>query len=166
MSPRKLIALRDPKGMRPLCMGRIGESVVFASESCALDSIGAEFVRDVQPGELIVAEPEGVRCLTAGVNHDPASCAMCIFEHIYFARPDSVIDGQSVYQARIEAGRLLARTHPVQADLVIGVPDSGWLRPSALPRRAASPTARGSSRTATSAAPSSSPRRTAARARS
>lgn len=125
MSPRKLIALRDPKGMRPLCMGRIGESVVFASESCALDSIGAEFVRDVQPGELIVAEPEGVRCLTAGVNHDPASCAMCIFEHIYFARPDSVIDGQSVYQARIEAGRLLARTHPVQADLVIGVPDSG-----------------------------------------
>ena len=127
MSPRKLIAVRDKKGMRPLCLGRIGESPVFASESCALDGVGAEFVRDVEPGEMIVAEPEGMRSLFPEGRRDPASCALCIFEHIYFARPDSVLDGQSVYQARLAAGRLLARTHPVQADLVIGVPDSGLI---------------------------------------
>jgi len=125
MSPKKLIALRDPKGMRPLCMGHLGESPVFASESCALDSIGASFDRDVRPGELIVVDESGERVMESGINPDASKCALCVFEHIYFARPDSVIDGQSVYQARLEAGRILARSHPVQADLVIGVPDSG-----------------------------------------
>ena len=125
MSPKKLIALRDPKGMRPLCMGHLGKSPVFASESCALDSIGASFDRDVRPGELIVVDESGERVMESGINPDASKCALCIFEHIYFARPDSVIDGQSVYQARLEAGRILARSHPVQADLVIGVPDSG-----------------------------------------
>lgn len=125
MSPKKLIALRDPKGMRPLCMGHLGKSPVFASESCALDSIGASFDRDVRPGELIVVDESGERVMESDINPDASKCALCVFEHIYFARPDSVIDGQSVYQARLEAGRILARSHPVQADLVIGVPDSG-----------------------------------------
>lgn len=125
MSPKKLIALRDPKGMRPLCMGHLGKSPVFASESCALDSIGASFDRDVRPGELIVVDESGERVMESGINPDASKCALCVFEHIYFARPDSVIDGQSVYQARLEAGRILARSHPVQTDLVIGVPDSG-----------------------------------------
>lgn len=125
MSPKKLIALRDPKGMRPLCMGHLGKSPVFASESCALDSIGASFDRDVRPGELIVVDESGERVMESGINPDASKCALCVFEHIYFARPDSVIDGQSVYQARLEAGRILARSHPVQADLAIGVPDSG-----------------------------------------
>lgn len=125
MSPKKLIALRDPKGMRPLCMGHLGKSPVFASESCALDSIGASFDRDVRPGELIVVDESGERVMESSINPDASKCALCVFEHIYFARPDSVIDGQSVYQARLEAGRILARSHPVQADLVIGVPDSG-----------------------------------------
>ena len=125
MSPKKLIALRDPKGMRPLCMGHLGKSPVFASESCALDSIGASFDRDVRPGELIVVDESGERVMESGINPDASKCALCVFEHIYFARPDSVIDGQSVYQARLEAGRILARSHPVQADLVLGVPDSG-----------------------------------------
>lgn len=125
MSPKKLIALRDPKGMRPLCMGHLGKSPVFASESCALDSIGASFDRDVRPGELIVVDESGERVMESGINPDASKCALCVFEHIYFARPDSVIDGQSVYQARLEAGRILACSHPVQADLVIGVPDSG-----------------------------------------
>ena len=125
MSPKKLIALRDPKGMRPLCMGHLGKSPVFASESCALDSIGASFGRDVRPGELIVVDESGERVMESDINPDASKCALCVFEHIYFARPDSVIDGQSVYQARLEAGRILARSHPVQADLVIGVPDSG-----------------------------------------
>ena len=125
MSPKKLIALRDPKGMRPLCMGHLGKSPVFATESCALDNIGASFDRDVRPGELIVVDESGERVMESGINPDASKCALCVFEHIYFARPDSVIDGQSVYQARLEAGRILARSHPVQADLVIGVPDSG-----------------------------------------
>ena len=125
MSPKKLIALRDPKGMRPLCMGHLGKSTVFASESCALDSIGASFDRDVRPGELIVVDESGEHVMESGINPDASKCALCVFEHIYFARPDSVIDGQSVYQARLEAGRILTRSHPVQADLVIGVPDSG-----------------------------------------
>lgn len=125
MSPKKLIAARDSKGMRPLCMGRMEDSVVFASESCALDAIGASFERDIAPGEMIVVEQQGQRSIRWAPECERKDCALCIFEHIYFARPDSVIDGQSVYNARIEAGRILARNHPVQADLVIGVPDSG-----------------------------------------
>ena len=123
MSARKLIAARDPWGFRPLCMGRRGEAVVFASESCALDAVGARFERDLDPGEIVVVEEGAVRSIRE--NCAGASSHMCIFEYIYFARPDSVICGQSVHQARVEAGRILAREHPVEADVVVGVPDSG-----------------------------------------
>ena len=122
MSPSKLIAARDPVGFRPLCMGKMGESVIFASESCAFDAIGAEFVRDIEPGEIVVVNKEGIRSIRT---HVRGNGGLCVFEFIYFARPDSVIEGVSVHAARLEAGRLLARDHPVQADVVIGVPDSG-----------------------------------------
>lgn len=121
-SPRKLIATRDPMGFRPLCMGRLGESVLFASESCALDAVGAVFVRDIEPGEIVVASQEGI---TSHKSHCGRRGSQCIFEYIYFARPDSVIDGCSVHEARLKAGELLARRHPVRADVVVGVPDSG-----------------------------------------
>lgn len=123
MSPKKIIAVRDPLGYRPLCYGQMsGGAIVFSSESCALDAIGAKFIRDLDPGEIVVADKYGLRSIRdycSGTNRK------CIFEYIYFARPDSVIDGVSVYEARVEAGRLLYRQHPVEADLVIGVPDSG-----------------------------------------
>ncbi len=122
MSPTKLIAARDPRGFRPLCMGKIGEDTVFASESCALDAIGATFVRDILPGEVVVVSKEGVKSYPPE-EHVPSS--LCVFEHIYFARPDSVIDGASVHVSRVRAGAFLALDHPVQADVVIGVPDSG-----------------------------------------
>ena len=122
MSPRKLIAARDPNGFRPLCMGTLGNSTIFASESCALDAIGARFVRDIEPGEVVVADQDGVTSIR---EHCGGPRALCVFEYIYFARPDSVIDGASVHMARMEAGRCLARDYPVDADLVIGVPDSG-----------------------------------------
>jgi len=122
MSRGKLLAVRDPLGMRPLCMGYIGDTVVFASESCALDAVDATFVRDLDPGEIVVADRSGVRSLRTHCGQVPRPC---IFEYIYFARPDSCIDQVPVYQARLAAGRLLARQHPVAADLVIGVPDSG-----------------------------------------
>ena len=122
MSPRKLIAARDPNGFRPLCIGRLGESIVFASETCALDACGAQFVRDVQPGEIILVDEHGMRTVQKG---NEKKKSLCVFEYIYFARTDSVVDGKSVYEARKEAGRLLARQHPVEADLVIGVPESG-----------------------------------------
>jgi len=122
MSPRKLVAARDPWGFRPLCLGRRGTAVVFASESCALDAVGARFERELGPGEILVVEDGKVRTVqqpVGGKGH------LCIFEYIYFARPDSVICGQSVHEARRRAGRLLAREHSVEADVVIGVPDSG-----------------------------------------
>ncbi len=122
MSPSKLIAVRDPEGFRPLCMGKKGESIIFASESCALDSIGAEFVRDVRPGEIVVVDEKGVRSIDT---HCKDKGHMCVFEFVYFARPDSVIEGASVHVARQRAGAYLALEHPVQADVVIGVPDSG-----------------------------------------
>lgn len=123
MSPRKLIAIRDPLGIRPLCMGSIKEdSIVFASESCALSAIGAKFERDIKPGEMVAVTINGIQSYT---NFCQNKSSLCIFEHIYFARPDSIIDGQSVYDARLEAGRLLYRRHPVDADVVVGVPDSG-----------------------------------------
>lgn len=122
MSPRKLIAARDPYGFRPLCMGRAGNDIVFASETCALDACGAEFIRDVEPGEIVVVDDNGVRSIRSHCKGTPSPC---IFEYIYFARTDSVIDGVSVYEARKEAGRLLAKQFPVEADLVIGVPESG-----------------------------------------
>lgn len=123
MSARKLIAARDPWGFRPLCMGRRGQAVVFASESCALDAVGAAFEGEIDPGEIVVVEDGQVRSIRE--NCAGATSHMCIFEYIYFARPDSVICGQSVHEARLEAGRILAREHPVDADVVIGVPDSG-----------------------------------------
>lgn len=123
-SPSKLIAARDPRGFRPLCMGELKDgSVVFVSESCALDAIGAKFVRDIQPGEIVVVDKNGVRSDTRRCNTAPRN--LCVFEFIYFARPDSVIDGSSVQVARQRAGAFLALDHPVQADVVIGVPDSG-----------------------------------------
>lgn len=122
MSPRKLIAARDPLGFRPLCIGRRGNSYIVASESCALDILGAQFVRDVRPGEMITISDKGLKSDTS---HCGGKTAMCVFEFIYFARPDSVIDGSSVHTARKRAGSFLALTHPVQADVVIGVPDSG-----------------------------------------
>lgn len=124
MSPQKLICARDPHGFRPLCYGKTDDGVyVVASESCALKAVGASFIRDVEPGEMLIFTSDGVisRCEHCG----KAEKKICIFEYIYFSRPDSVIDGQSVHKARQTAGAILAQTHPVDADLVIGVPDSG-----------------------------------------
>ena len=121
MSPRKLIAARDPYGLKPLVMGVLGQNIVFASETCALDAVGAEFVRDVLPGEIVIVDRDGIRSRQTTAKRE----AKCVFEYIYFARADSVMDGISVYEARIRAGRLLARQHPVDADIVIGVPESG-----------------------------------------
>ena len=122
MSPKKLIAARDPYGFKPLCMGKIGNSYVFASETCALDAVGAKYERDVEPGEIIVVDEEGISSIRT---HCRGVCNMCIFEYIYFARTDSTFDGKSVYEARIKAGRFLAQDSPVEADLVVGVPESG-----------------------------------------
>lgn len=123
-SPSKLIAVRDPHGFRPLCMGRLKDgSVVFASESCGLDAVGASFERDILPGEIVVADKNGVKSDRSHCGIAPRR--LCVFEFIYFARPDSVIDGSSVHVARQRAGAFLALEHPVQADVVIGVPDSG-----------------------------------------
>ena len=122
MSPRKLIGARDPYGFKPLCIGKRDNAYVLASESCALDTIGAEFVRDVMPGEIVTISPKGIES-------DTSMCiktqGRCIFEYIYFARPDSYIDGVSVFDSRIIAGRCLAKDSPVEADLVVGVPESG-----------------------------------------
>ncbi|MDD3428399.1 MAG: amidophosphoribosyltransferase [Oscillospiraceae bacterium] len=121
-SPTKLLAARDPRGFRPLCIGKLENSYFFASESCALDACGATFVRDVEPGEIVVCDKDGLRSIK---DHCGGPTNMCVFEYIYFARPDSVIDGSSVHTARQRAGAFLALEHPVQADVVIGVPDSG-----------------------------------------
>ena len=123
LSPRKLIAARDPNGFRPLCIGTLDGGYVFASESCALDAIGAHFLRDVEPGEIVVVVQNGLRSIKDHCGK--AKSSMCVFEFIYFARPDSVIDGAGVHEARVRAGAFLALEHPVQADIVIGVPDSG-----------------------------------------
>lgn len=125
MSPRKLIGARDPFGFRPLCIGRRDNTYILASETCALHTIGAEFVRDVEPGEIVSISPKH------GIVSDRSHClprekeARCIFEYIYFSRADSYMDGVSVYQSRIQAGRYLAMDSPVDADLVVGVPESG-----------------------------------------
>ena len=122
MSPTKMIACRDPHGFRPLCMGHIGEDVVFASESCALDAIGATFDRDIEAGEMVVVSQDGIQSRKMeNACHD----GLCVFEFVYTARPDSVVDGASVHEARKRAGAFLALEHPVHADVVIGVPDSG-----------------------------------------
>lgn len=122
MSPRKLIGARDPFGFKPLCIGKRDNAYFLSSETCALDAIGAEFVRDVHPGEIVTITPDGIQ---SNMSMYQEKHSKCIFEYIYFARPDSVIDGESVYQSRINAGRILAKNHPVEADLVIGVPESG-----------------------------------------
>lgn len=122
MSPQKLIGVRDPHGLKPLCLGRRNGAYILASESCALNAIGAEFVRDIQPGEEIVITKEGT---TSNLFAAADSHAHCIFEYIYFARLDSTIDGVNVYDARVRAGKALAKSYPVEADLVAGVPDSG-----------------------------------------
>ena len=123
MSPSKLIAVRDENGFRPLCYGKCDDgSYVVASESCALDALGARFVRDIEPGEIVVFDKNGVRSIT---DHCGKKQSFCVFEYIYFARPDSVIEGCCVHSARLRAGAFLALEHPVQADIVIGVPDSG-----------------------------------------
>lgn len=122
MSPRKLIGARDPFGFKPLCIGKRENTFFFSSETCALDAVGAEFVRDVLPGEIVTITMEGIQ---SNLSMAQEKKARCIFEYIYFARPDSTIDGISVYNSRINAGRLLAKTHPVEADIVVGVPESG-----------------------------------------
>lgn len=123
MTATKLIAFRDPDGFRPLCIGVTPDGAyVVASESCALDSVGAEFIRDVRAGEIVIISDKGINSITTHC-HDRKN--ICIFEYIYFARPDSVIEGKSVHHARITAGKILAEKSPVDADIVIGVPDSG-----------------------------------------
>ncbi|MDO5014602.1 MAG: amidophosphoribosyltransferase [Clostridia bacterium] len=122
MSPTKLIAVRDPHGFRPLCLGKLGDGFVVASETAALDTVKAEFLRDILPGEIVVIDSDGVRSLRFGKSIERA---ICIFEYIYFARPDSVVDGVSVHEARVQAGMLLAKQRKTKADMVIGVPDSG-----------------------------------------
>lgn len=124
MSSQKLIAVRDPRGFRPLCYGITEDGTyAVASESCALQAVGAEFVRDLEPGEILVFSDAGVESRR---EHCGQKCQRtCIFEYIYFARPDSAIDGVSVHQARVKAGEILAKSFPVDADIVIGVPDSG-----------------------------------------
>ena len=125
MSPRKLIGVRDPYGFKPLCIGRRDNAYILASETCALETIGAEFIRDVEPGEIVAITAEGIASNREMCLPDPEREARCIFEYIYFARPDSVFDGVGVYHSRIQAGRFLAADSPVEADLVVGVPESG-----------------------------------------
>ncbi|MGN1171163.1 MAG: amidophosphoribosyltransferase, partial [Lachnospiraceae bacterium] len=125
MSPRKLIGVRDPFGFKPLCIGKRDNAYIIASETCALDTVGATFVRDIEPGEIVTISPE------KGIESNKSMClpkeehARCVFEYIYFARPDSYIDNVSVYNSRILAGKFLAMDSPVEADLVVGVPESG-----------------------------------------
>lgn len=122
MSSQKLIAVRDPQGFKPLCMGKLGNDIVFASESCALDAIGADFIRDIEPGEIVTVTDNKI---TSSFYNNTEKKGLCIFEYIYFARPDSTIDGLNVHKFRENVGRALARQAPVDADLVAGVPDSG-----------------------------------------
>ncbi|KAB1440656.1 amidophosphoribosyltransferase [Candidatus Galacturonibacter soehngenii] len=124
MSPRKLIGARDPHGFKPLCIGKRDNSYIITSESCALETVDAEFVRDVLPGEVVTITPDGIFSDTSMCKPKEKE-ARCIFEYIYFARPDSHIDGVSVYHSRILAGKYLAMDSPVEADLVVGVPESG-----------------------------------------
>ncbi len=132
MSPRKLIGARDPFGFKPLCIGKRDNAYILASETCALETIGAEFIRDVEPGEIVTITKDGIASNKELCFTDHAKEARCIFEYIYFARPDSVFDGVSVYHSRIQAGRFLAMDSPVDADLVVGVPESEMQQPLAM----------------------------------
>lgn len=127
LTGKKLIGLRDPLGVRPLVIGKLGDAFIFASETCALDIIGAEYVRDVEPGELVIVDQDGLK---SSYPFEKKSQRFCIFEYVYFARPDSVVDGKHVYQVRKNIGRELAKEGGVEADIVVPVPDSGV--PSAL----------------------------------
>ena len=135
LTPNELMAARDPMGNRPLCLGRLDGGWVVASETCALDHLGAQFIREIEPGEVVRISGDGVESFRTHERHD----AFCIFEYIYFARPDSVIGGKLVYPVRMELGRQLAREHPADADAVIGVPDSaiaaavGYAQESGIP---------------------------------
>ena len=122
-APSRLIGFRDSFGFRPLCIGKLRDSYIITSETCAIDSIGGEFVRDVEPGEMIVIDEDGFHSYHQQNKSDKTS--LCIFEYVYIARPDSVIDGVSVHTARLKAGELLWKEYPIQADMVCGVPDSG-----------------------------------------
>jgi amidophosphoribosyltransferase len=122
LSENKLIAMRDPMGFRPLCLGRLKDAFVFASETCAFDLLEAEFIREVEPGEVVIVDAKGLRSYRPFA---PEAARFCVFEHVYFARPDSHIDGRSVYRVREALGRRLAVEHPVEADVVVPVPDSG-----------------------------------------
>ncbi len=131
-----LIAVRDPQSFRPLCMGRKGDAVIITSESCALDIIGAEYIRDIEPGELVIVDERGIRSRKA---FEPQQQAKCIFEFIYFSRPDSKVFGENVDKVRRKLGKVLAKNHPVDADIVISVPDSsntsslGFAQASGIP---------------------------------
>ncbi len=125
-SPRKMIGARDPRGLKPLCIGKRDNTWFLASESCAIAAIGAEFVRDVRPGEVVSFTKDGVSS-DMGMAVPSEKQTRCIFEYIYFARADSTLDGVNVYHARIAAGKALAKSYPVEADLVVGVPDSGLI---------------------------------------
>lgn len=135
MTPNELIGIRDPYGFRPLCIGKLEKAYVLASETCALDLIGAKYIRDVQPGEMVIINRRGLKSYEAipsyqydlftEENYLPKKEAQCIFEYIYFARPDSKIFGENVYEIRKELGRQLVREHPIEADVVIPIPDSG-----------------------------------------
>lgn len=122
LTETKLIGVRDPHGIRPLCIGKMDEGYVLSSESCALDAIGAELVRDVEPGEIVVIDETGIKSYRYSEN---TQCRTCAFEYIYFARPDSIIDGLDVHESRVRAGQELFKQYPVEADIVVAVPDSG-----------------------------------------
>lgn len=123
MSPQKLIACRDPWGIKPLCIGKKDKQIVFASETAALDTVGAEYVRDLEPGEIVVVQNGDMKTIKTHTKKYPHT--ICIFEYLYFARPDSIMDNQSVHDSRMLAGKYLAQEYPADADVVIGVPDSG-----------------------------------------
>jgi amidophosphoribosyltransferase len=123
MTENELIGVRDPNGFRPLCLGKLGDAWVLASETCALDLINAKFVRDVEPGEIVAINEHGLTSVQAFPEHERR--AFCIFEYVYFARPDSTIANRNVYKVRVEMGRQLAREFPIKADVVVPVPDSG-----------------------------------------
>ncbi|HII4513859.1 TPA: amidophosphoribosyltransferase [Clostridium perfringens] len=122
MTKDKLIGIRDPHGIRPLCLGKFEEGYILTSESCALDTIGAEFVRDIKPGEIVVIDNDGIKSYRYSEN---TVCQTCAFEYIYFARPDSVIDGLDVQTTRVKQGKILFKEYPIDADIVVAVPDSG-----------------------------------------